>query len=180
MKNVWQSVLRLHDLIERWLNWGAGIVIIALGSMVVFQVLARIVARAPSGVFEMAEYLLVGTIWLAIAYTQRARGHVRLELFIDMVTGKKRHIIESIYLLIFIITFGIIFIFSVRNTWITARVGDVAGDILEIPLWPSKALIPLGSFFLCLRFIRQLAGHVKAIMIPTAIVEEEAARLDYE
>ena len=180
MKRIWSLICRAHDAVEGWLNWGAGIVIIGLGLMTVIQVGMRATYKAPSGVIEISELMLVAIIFFAIAYTQTVRGHVRLELFIDMVRGRKRHLIEALYLVVFLVVFGIITVQSGKSAWIALKVGDVHGDILKVPVWPAKAAVALGSGFLSLRFLRQMIGHLVALLVPVAPSEVEKARLDYE
>ena len=90
-----------------------------------------------------------------------------MDLFINMVHGRKRHLLESVYLLIGLVIFVIITIQSGNNAWIAFRIGDTQGDILRIPVWPAKASVSFGSFFLSLRFIRQLAGQVVALFCPS-------------
>jgi hypothetical protein len=59
-------------------------------------------------------------------------------------------------------------------------VGDYAGDILKIPLWPSKALIPLGSLFLCLRFLRQIGENVVGIIANKPYGEDISLKISDE
>ncbi len=83
-----------------------------------------------------------------------------MELFVTKVLrGRGYHIAEVITTSASLLTFIFIFIFSAKSTWLAVQIMDVTAD-LYIPTWPSKLAIPLGSFFLCIRFAIEIFQHL--------------------
>ena len=52
------------------------------------------------------------------------------------------------------------------------QVGDVT-EYLYTPTWPSKLCVPLGSFFLCTRFIIQIIKNIAQAVVGGEIKEME-------
>ena len=82
-----------------------------------------------------------------------------MDLVINKIRGRFYHIAESLSLLLALIAYGIIVIMSFQFTVDAYQVGDVT-EYLYTPTWPSKLCVPLGSFFLCTRFILQIIKNI--------------------
>ena len=102
---------------------------------------------------EITGFFLVAASFLALAYTLRAGGHVRVNLFIRMVSGKPLRAIE-----LFNVTFGIIL--TAMLTWFTAkmvydawRFNDLTSGALVIAEWIPKSPMVIGSAILLIALI---------------------------
>jgi TRAP-type C4-dicarboxylate transport system permease small subunit len=168
-RNKWSYVFRSHDLVELVLTYLAAAVIFGMGALVVIHVSLRVVYRAPSGTYEVIPILLVACIFLGLAYTQRVWGHARMTLFLDTLSERKRRMVELFFIAIWLATFSIITFNSAKNALMSYQVGDTAMGVVTFPLWPSKALVPFGSFILCLRFLRQIVEHFIWLFSPSAL-----------
>ena len=168
-RNKWSYVFRFHDLAELALTYLAAAVIFSMGALVVIHVSLRVVYRAPSGTYEVIPVLLVACIFLGLAYTQRVWGHARMTLFLDALSERKRRMVELFFIVIWLATFAIITYNSAQSALTSYQVGDTAMGVVTFPLWPSKALVPLGSLVLCLRFVRQIVEHSVWLYSPTVL-----------
>jgi TRAP-type C4-dicarboxylate transport system permease small subunit len=83
---------------------------------------------------------------------------------INKLRGRLYHITESLSLLLGLIGYGLILIFSFQFTVEAYQVGDVT-EYLYTPTWPSKLCVPLGSFFLCTRFIIQIIKNIAQAVV---------------
>lgn len=152
--NKWLSA------IEGRLNIAAAVLIMFIMLLTISEIIMRYVFNMPlSGYFEVVELVMAGAIFFGLAFTQRVGGNVRMELFIArVVKGRAYHLTECLTLLLALFVFAIITIYSLQSSFYDLKVGGTT-YVLYLPTWPSKFCIPIGSFFLCLRFGIQIIQH---------------------
>jgi len=121
------------------------------------------------GVTELNELLMVFAVYLGIAYTQTMKGHVQMELVIEHLPKKAKLVLEILVYLMVIAGF-ILFVRSSGEQAIRAwTMQEYRFGSTRFPLWPSKALVPIGVGLLTLqliidvvRDIARLFGHAAA------------------
>ena len=146
--------------IETALNIIGVVFILILMFFTASEVIARYLFNTPiPGHVEDVELIMAAIVFLGIGYTQRVGAHIRMDMVIAKIRGRFYHITEAISLLLGLIGYGIIFIFSLKFTIDAYQIGDVT-EYLYTPTWPSKLCVPLGSFFLCTRFIIQIIKNI--------------------
>ena len=146
--------------LENGLNAIGVLFILALMFLTVCDIVARyLFNHAIIGVVEISELMLAPLILFGLAYTQRLGGHVRMGLFIEKISGRTYHIVESIILLMSLFIFIVITVFSFKNTIFSYEIGETT-DTLFLPLWVSKTCIPIGAFLICLRLLIQFIQHL--------------------
>ncbi len=154
--------------IEEWLNLTAVGIIMFLMFFTVSEIIGRYLFNAPiPGHVEIVELIMAGVVFFGIAHTEKKGGHVRMELFLTKVLKNRGyHIAEAITVSLSLFVYVIIFIYSFQHTLSAYRVGDTTGYIYW-PTWPSKLAIPVGSFFLCIRFAIEFIQHVSQAIVGT-------------
>jgi C4-dicarboxylate transporter DctQ subunit len=152
--------------IETVINYAAVILILFLMFFTTFGVAARYVFNRPfAGHVDVPEMVMAVVVFMALAYTQRTDGHIRIELFVTRVLkGRLYHVVESLTLLLSVAVFVLITVYSFRSALDALAVGDVTPAIYW-PTWPAKLCVPVGSFFLCVRFTIQLLQHLAQAVI---------------
>ena len=120
------------------------------------EIIGRYFFNSPiPGHIEIVELIMVGVVFLGLAYTQLQNGHIRMQLLQKKIfRGRFYHIAEALILLFSLVVFAMI----TRSSFIAALDAYEFGDItsyINWPTWPSKMCIPLGSFLLCLRLSMQ-------------------------
>jgi TRAP-type C4-dicarboxylate transport system permease small subunit len=111
---------------------------------------------------EYTGYLMTGLTFLALGYTLREKGHIRMTFLHTTLHGKKRLLLEAICLLT-----GLVF--TLLMTWTTALFfwdsvvyGSRSMQISETYLAIPQFFLPLGSGIFALQFgaelLRTLAG----------------------
>ena len=125
------------------------------------EIVGRYVFNHPiPGHVEIVELLMAAVVFLGIAYTQRVKSHIRMELFIvKVLRGRAYHIAEALTLSMALFAYGTITVGSFLFALDAYQIGDMTTYIYW-PTWPSKICIPIGSFMLCVRFFLQLIQHV--------------------
>jgi TRAP-type C4-dicarboxylate transport system permease small subunit len=137
------------------------------------EIIARYVFNWPiPGYVEDVELIMAAIVFLGVGYTQRVGAHIRMDMVVTTLKGRFFHIAEALSLLFGLVGFGIIFVFSFQFTVEAYQVKDVT-EYLYTPTWPSKLCVPVGSFFLCTRFILQIIKHIAQAIVGTEIREME-------
>jgi C4-dicarboxylate transporter DctQ subunit len=164
---VWKrsSVLRTIEgkirIMEDWLNLASVFIIMFLMFFASAEILGRYLFNAPiPGHVEIVELIMAGIVFFGIAYTERVGGHVRMELFVTRVLkGRAYHIAEVITATMSLFVYIFILVYTFKATLFAFQVGDNTA-YLYWPTWPSKFAVPLGSFFLCMRFVIEIIQHI--------------------
>ena len=154
--------------VENLFAFLAAICIFGLMLLGIAQVLGRQLFDMPvPGYIDFVELSMVTFAFLAVAYCQRLGGHVRMDLFVRMVHGRTRWLLEfvtttaPIFLVMVLIYFG--WTHFVR----AYEFGDSTID-MEIPTWPSKIVVPISFVVLWLRLIVQSVGYARLLVHPDA------------
>jgi len=160
--------------IERLFNFAAGIVIMGLMFLGVIQVVGRKVFNFPvRGYVDLVEFAMVVFAFLAISYCQKLGGHVRMEIIIGRFKGRTLWFFECIGILIAMYIIAVLMYYSYAHFLRSFDcsyafcVGDSSMDI-ELPIWPSKLLVPFAFAMLLGRFGIQLAGYFRLFLYPDA------------
>jgi TRAP-type C4-dicarboxylate transport system permease small subunit len=139
------------------------------------EIIGRYFFNAPiPGHIEIVELLMVGVVFLGLAYTQLQDGHIRMQILEKrFFKGRAFNLAEALISLLSLLPFVMITYFSFLAALDAYEFGDVTSYI-NWPTWPSKMCIPLGGFFLCLRlvvqFIQRMRGTIYGVN-PTKNVE---------
>ena len=151
--------------IEDWLNLVSVFIIMFLMFFASAEIFGRYIFNSPiPGHVEIVELIMAGVVFFGVAYTERTGGHVRMELFITKVLkGRGYHMSEVITTAASLFVFIFILIFTTKSSWNAVVIGDVTAD-LYIHTWPSKFAIPVGCFFLCIRFTIELIQHLSQVI----------------
>jgi C4-dicarboxylate transporter DctQ subunit len=146
--------------IDTALNIIGVIFILILMLFTASEIIARYLFNTPiPGHVEDVELIMAAIVFLGIGYTQRVGAHIRMDMVIARIRGRFYHISEALSLLLGLIGYGIIFVFSLKFTIDAYQLGDVT-EYLYTPTWPSKLCVPVGCFFLCTRFIIQIIKNI--------------------
>jgi C4-dicarboxylate transporter DctQ subunit len=147
--------------IEDLLNLASVFIIMFLMFFATTEIVGRYLFNSPvPGHVEIVELIMAGVVFFGIAYTERVGGHVRMELFVTRVLkGRAYHIAEAITAALSLFVYIFILIYTFKASVFAFQVGDNTA-YLYWPTWPSKFAVPLGSFFLCIRFLIEIIQHV--------------------
>ena len=153
---------------ESALNLIAALVILAVMFIGVFQVFGRKLINLPvPGYVDVIEFVMTVFAFISIAYTQRLGGHVRMEIIIKRFRGRSLWVVEFLGTLTVIGIVAILAWFGYEHFLRAWSIGDSTIDI-EIPLWPSKLLVPVAFAILLVRLFIQLLGFLRLSADPDA------------
>lgn len=111
---------------------------------------------------DFAGYFLAASSFLALSYTLRQGGHIRVTLFSRVVSGKVRLALEIFTLTLCAATaLWMVFYFARLNleSW---RFGDVSSGIIAIPLFIPQLAILIGLVVFAIALIDLLVQTLRA------------------
>lgn len=104
-----RRISRALDFVYRAAGVGAGALLVLLCGVIIYNVAARLLnpfltgadAALPTlGVSDVAGYVMATSTFMALAYTFRSNGHIRVALIIQNLTGRTRRAVETLVLAI--------------------------------------------------------------------------------
>lgn len=155
--------------VETLFNLIAALSIFALMFLGIVQVVGRTLFNKPvAGYIDLVELSMATFAFLGIAYCQRFGGHVRMDLFIKMAKGRVHWAMEIFGTLVALFIIGVLIWYGFEHFLRAYQIGDTTIDA-ELPVWPSKLLVPLAFALLWLRLLLQLAGFIRLLLHPDAV-----------
>ena len=156
---------RFLDNLYKWSGVLAASFIAAICLIVFAQVVLNLIDRiaklttgsaiglAIPSYADFTGYFLVASSFLALAYTMREGGHIRVSLFIQNAGPKTRHLIELWCL-------GLAMATSAYFTWFTAHLvyesftfNDLSAGMIAVPLWIPQTTMLAGLIVLTISLL---------------------------
>lgn len=140
-------------------------IIMGLMFLVVVDVVGRKLFNSPlSGTTEIAEVTLVGVVYLSISYVQRLRGHVNVDLFINLLPAPLRVGVELASLVMALLMSALITWGTALFAWESVRLQDYTMGIARVPVWPAKVVVAAGFGLLSLRLLRDVWAAIAGLL----------------
>jgi len=124
----------------------AAILLASTGSRLIFGV-------PINWALEMAQFLLSAYYLLGGAYTLQMNGHVRMDLFYDRLSARKRAITDAVTILFVIFFLVVLFWGGVSSTEYAIVYNQKNYSAWAPVLWPIKLVMTLGVFLMLLQCI---------------------------
>ena len=139
---------------------------IGILAMVLLTIVSRFVGFSAPGADSYAGYAMAGAGFMALAHTLKRGEHIRVTLFISMLSGRTQKIVEVLALLIATVLAGFLAYYSVHLVCQSWEIEDVSMGIDATPLWIPQLLMALGTvvFFIafCDELVLELLGRRQA------------------
>ncbi|MGE0714117.1 MAG: TRAP transporter small permease subunit [Alphaproteobacteria bacterium] len=163
-----QAVDRGFYRFETLLNLLAALVILAVMLLGVFQIFSRKLFNAPIPAYiDLIELIMGLFAFPSLAYAHRLGGHIRMEIIVARFAGRGRYMVEAGAEALTAAMVAVLLWFSYTHFLRAWKVGDGMMD-LDVPLWPSKLIVPAAFAVLLVRCLIQLAGFLRLIADPEA------------
>lgn len=170
----------------------SGIAVFSLMIMAVVSVTGRNFFNAPlPGYVDWIEQAMPLIAFMGVSFTQRLGGHIRMDLFVSMVSGRALWIVEwlttfVILLVMLVLVYGTYHHFLRSFDFGSPMWSRDSSMDIAIPLWPAKLLAPIAFSVLCLRLSLQLWAYGRAIKtgdlepIAVPLIEDAATQASKE
>ena len=144
---------------------GAGVIAGACIVLITLMVLAQIVGRWFGVVIPSTEdfsgYLLCAASFLALAYTFRHGGHIRVTLLVHRLSSslQRKLMIASLFVLVLIVGYGAYQLcFLVYESW---QFQELSQGYIAIPLWIPQLPMALGALLFFIALVDDFVGSLK-------------------
>ncbi len=145
-----------------------GIAVFSLMVLAVISVGGRNFANAPlPGYVDWIEQAMPLIAFVAVSYTQRLGGHIRMDILIGRLRGRALWLVELLSTLV-MLALMLMLVYGTFSHFLRAFDMNVplwsrdSSMDIGIPLWPSKLIVPIGFSVLSLRLILQAWGFGRA------------------
>lgn len=170
----------------------SGLAVFSLMLLAVVSVTGRNFFNAPlPGYVDWIEQAMPLIAFMGVSFTQRLGGHIRMDLFVSMVSGRTLWIVEWLTTFVILIVMLVLVYGTYHHFLRSFDFGsplwsrDSSMDI-AIPLWPAKLLAPIAFSVLSLRLCLQLWAYGRAIKtgdlepIAVPLIEDAATQASKE
>ncbi|MDF1669804.1 MAG: TRAP transporter small permease [Roseovarius sp.] len=181
----------LHNL-ERFMALLSGLAVFSLMFLAAYSVAGRKFFASPlPGYVDWIEILMPLMAIMGIAYVQRDGGHIRMDILIGQLKSRALWAAE---LLSVLLIFGLVLMLLWGSWAHFDRSFDMSRPMwsrdstidIGLPIWPSKLVVPVAFFVLCLRLLLQIWGYGRALVlgldapvaVPLSMTVQEQARAE--
>ncbi len=158
-------------------GWTAAFVILAIAILISVQVLLNFSTRVlglplPSTIpsySDFSGFMLASATFLAMPYTFRSGGHIRVSLVTARLSERAQHVSEIIALAMAAALTGYACVYIVFLVYESVHFGDVSTGSVPIPLGIPQAFMAVGMGLL---FVAILDSLVQTIMTGTSVIAQ--------
>ena len=152
------------NTLNRWLNWVAGGLLVAMMLITVVNMLMREVYVPFVGTVEVVCFLAALVAAFALGHTQIHRAHTRVDILVSRFPPRAQSIIDSFMFFVGMVLFGMATWQIVKLANRYWELGSVS-ETLYVIFFPLIYAVALGCALLCLvlllDFLKSLAQAVK-------------------
>ncbi|KJS88183.1 MAG: hypothetical protein JM58_01810 [Peptococcaceae bacterium BICA1-8] len=167
-----EKIIRWCDRITQIFGFLAGFMMLIGLSLVIMEVILRSVFNKTLYITEeYSGYLMVAITFMALAYTLKEKGHIRMTFLHGLVKGRARIVLDMYSYLIGFVFFAIITGTTYNFFWdavvTQSRSMQISSTYLAVP----QFFMPLGCFVITLQF---LAEFLRSVMVlrSGAVIEQ--------
>lgn len=153
---------------------GMGVTFILMIVTAADTILRKAFSVALLGSLEITEMGMVILIFFGIASNQVSKGHVSVDMFIDLFPRKLRHLSDTIVLSIEVIVMGLMTYAAFQQS-LSYFDKSLTTDVLHIPVWPFAILMSLGLFLFTVMLL--LDAIISAVSINKRDLTDESQSL---
>ncbi|WP_404454813.1 TRAP transporter small permease [Oceanobacillus kapialis] len=155
-----QGYVHFIDKLNQVVKYIVSAMFIVLAVLVVLQVVTRFIIDYPlSWSEEISRYLMIYIVFLGSALAMRNKEHIAIDFLMEVVSAKKKKVLNTVILWISLIFAAILLYFGAA---LTLTVVGQATPTLQFSMSWAYAAIPLGALLLLLNTIAVLMEDSKS------------------
>ena len=133
--------------------------------LVTGDVIGRYVFNSPiPAVFEInSHFLMVMVVFFPLAYVHHKKEHVFVTLFTDRLPPVGKAFLEGISAMLGFVLYGLIGWYGLHRAIQSTRLLEFIPGIVDVPVWISKWIIPIGCLAFCLELLRDVFHQLKIV-----------------
>ena len=169
----WRWLGLAIDRINDWFFVFAGVIIAFMMISICYDVVARSFGRPTIWVHELSALGMLWMTFIALGAASKKGVHVSIDFVITKFNKHVQAIVDIIYSIVIVIIAGVFFWYGASVT-VNAYVKDLHElTMLELPVWPTLIVIPIGSLLMLIEYLRQTRKQIVKWRKERAVKEEE-------
>ena len=147
LKTIDNSLRKLYRLS----GYIASVFLIFVAIFILIGISSRIFGFYIRGLAEYSGYCMAAASFFALAFTFVEGGHIRITLFLEKVSNKKKNILEFWCLIVATYFSGYLAYYFIKMLIISYKFQERSEGADEILIWIPQTSVALGStiFFIC-------------------------------
>lgn len=155
--------------IRRILDWLTNVLMV-LGAfsilLMMFQIAVEVALRTlfkdtiPGTEEVVSTYYMIGCAFLPLAWVQRERGHVIVELFTIWMHPRAAAALDGVVTLICAAGIAIFFFAGVEKAIDMTAQGEILIAMIDVVVWPSRWILPAGLGTMLLYMLLHACGDL--------------------
>jgi len=133
--------------------------------LVTGDVIGRYVFNSPiPAVFEMnSHFLMVMVVFFPLAYVHHKKEHVFVTLFTDRLPSGGKALLQGISAILGLTVYALIGWYGLQKAILSTRLLEYIPGIVDVPVWISKWIIPIGCLAFCIELARDVFNQFKTV-----------------
>ncbi len=147
---------RLSNALDGLYRIGAaasGLLLVLLCCLVLYSIASRIFGFFAGGATDVAGYVMATSTFLALAYTFRTQGHIRVALLIQKFTGPARRRVEILCHAIMSLVAVFLAYYMIRLVYDSWDFGERSEGADAILIWIPQLPVAVGASLLALAVV---------------------------
>lgn len=147
---------------NHYLFYLAGIPLFAMMVVTVIDVTGRYFRAPLPGALELNQIFLAVLCVLCWAHTQAKKGHITIDLLYNALPQRVQNAVSVFSAIVGLTVAGLIAWTSIPVIMTARRIKEWT-DILQVPIWPFKAMLFVGAVLLGLQFLTDIVDNARAL-----------------
>ena len=133
--------------------------------LVTGDVIGRYVFNSPiPAVFEInSHFLMVLVVFFPLAYVHQRKEHVFVSLFTEGLPRRGKAFLEGASAILGLVLYGLMGWYGVQKAILSPRLLEYIPGIVNVPVWLSKWIIPIGCLAFCIELTRDAFNQFKTV-----------------
>jgi TRAP-type C4-dicarboxylate transport system permease small subunit len=158
----------------------AALCVLAIFVLMIMAPLGRALAWRVGWINDVVAWLCAAAAFLGMAYSFRNGDFVRVGLLLEKLSPGPRRVLEIGALAVAVLAVSYLGFWAARFTFESWQIGDIAGNLVVIPMWIPQLSFVIGSFIFVVAVIDEavtvLRGGKPSYVLR---IEERHARGDF-
>lgn len=134
----------------------AALFLVAIGLLVLTSITTRLLGLTVPGLANYAGYCMAASSFLALAYTFRKGGHIRVSILLQHLGGWRRRAAELWCLGVGFLLSAWFAWYSVKMVRVSLQINDISPGPDATPLWIPQVVMALGTTVLAIALLDRL------------------------
>lgn len=171
---------RAVDRTSDFLGYLAALLMVVTAGIITYEVIVRKLGYPTSWTFDVSNWFQLTIIFFGLAYTQRLRANIQVDLFTRHLWVRRQ---VQIRVFAFVVGIVMVLIMGWEGLAVTldaVQTNQMTREMTRIPVWWTIWPIPLGSLILAFQLARQIIWDLAWLRYGTGGTLEELGLLSQE